>query len=231
MKIFDEIETITYLIKNKCSIARYGDGELKLCTGRSAKSQSFNEGISSRLRQILLSNDTKCLVGIPRIYNRADWPTVEKGRFWGRYSGVRYSGLYNSKKRYGSAFITRPDTNRAIDCKCYFDLVKQLWVGRHVFLVQGADTNFDKTGTMFNAALSVKVLRGPAKDAYSDYPAILARLLEDTCADDIIVLALGPTATIIAYELSIAGRQALDLGHLGQFYSHVHPKDTGTQYD
>ena len=36
--------------------------------------------------------------------------------------------------------------------------------------------------------------------------------------DDIILLALGPCATILAYELSNDNRQALDLGRVGMYY-------------
>lgn len=227
MKILDEFTTVQWLIKHRGSIARYGDGELKLCMGRSAKSQSPNPDMQKRLRDILQKPLFNCLVGIPRIYNRDDWPTKEKQSFWNRYSGNQFTALYNPKIQYGSAFITRPDTNSKLDSVEYFDLIKQLWKDRSVFLYQGARTRFNKTGTFFDTAISSRTYIGPATDAFTHYLEILDFIIDSTSDDDVIVLALGPTATVLAYDLTQAGRQALDLGHLGQFYAHIHPKSSG----
>jgi hypothetical protein len=42
--------------------------------------------------------------------------------------------------------------------------------------------------------------------------------------DNLLVISLGPTATVLAADLAREGRQALDLGHLGMFYAGIHPK-------
>ena len=36
--------------------------------------------------------------------------------------------------------------------------------------------------------------------------------------DSLFALALGPTATVLAYDLSLQGYQALDLGHIVKSY-------------
>ena len=61
LSIMNEWETIDYIIQNRCGIARYGDGELKLCLGSATKSQQFNPVLSDRLREILKSTQKKCL--------------------------------------------------------------------------------------------------------------------------------------------------------------------------
>ena len=231
MIIFDEFETVKYIINNKVSISRYGDGELKLCTGRSAKSQDWNPDIASKLRVILKSNLLKHIVGIPRIYDRNDWPTEAKRDFWNRYSGEKYSTLYNPQKKYHSAFISRPDTNAELDSQEYFDLIKTIWADRNVLLCQGVGVGFNKTGTFFNNAASLQILYGSATNAFSQYKEIYKDIIKATDRYTLIVLALGPTATVLAYDLSFADRQALDLGHLGQYYAHTHPKSKDLKND
>lgn len=226
LSIMDEFQTIQSLILMRGSISRYGDGELKLCTGRRAKSQPGGTEIRKRLCEILRKPVRGHLVGIPRIAGRHDWPTKEKGIFWNKYVGSPYKELYDPRIMYASAFITRPDTNIALDTPEYFDLVKQLWRDRPVLLCQGVGMGFLKAKPcLFDTAQNYTIYYGPPYDAYASYQTILNDLLEKSTEPDIVVvLSLGPTATVLAYDLCRHGRQALDLGHLGMFYAHVHPK-------
>ena len=70
MPVMTEWQTIEWLIENRGSISRYGDGELKLCTGRAAKSQPASPVIRERLCQILKQPIGNHLVGIPRVTDR-----------------------------------------------------------------------------------------------------------------------------------------------------------------
>jgi len=59
----------------------------------------------------------------------------------------------------------------------------------------------------------VKRILCPPKNAYKIYNKILERIeLEDK--KQLILLALGPTATILAYDLAKEGYQAVDIGHM-----------------
>ena len=40
-----------------------------------------------------------------------------------------------------------------------------------------------------------------------------------------MIVVLGPTATILAYDLAKAGYQALDIGHLGKAYDWLKRKE------
>ena len=60
---------------------------------------------------------------------------------------------------------------------------------------------------------SIKRILGPAENAYARYDEILNAVLE-TWQNELVILALGPTATILASDLSKRGIQALDLGHI-----------------
>ena len=228
MQIMDEYQTIHYLLANRASIARYGDGELKLCLGKSAKSQISDEMMQHRLKKILKSSDNaKCVVGIPRIYSDGDFVRMSerKGGFWKKYSGGRFSSLYNQNKMYGSAFITRPDAAPDIDKVEYYDLVKSIWRDRDVLVMHGEGTGFLKRISILETAKTYEVMQGPIRDAFSEHYNLMTMLLNSSDPETVILLSLGPEATILAYDLAEKNRQALDLGHMGMFYAHVHPKD------
>ena len=223
--ILDEIETIQHLLTTGKSLARYGDGELKICMGKDAISQPASPELTRRLREILKAEQDKVLVGVPRLF-----PTMpeKKMGFWLKYRSNHYLKLFDHSLMYGSAFVTRPDSAPAIDNPHYYNLVKLLWKGKRVLLYQGAGRRFLKAKPdLFETAKSHQVLYGPQYDAFSEYHTIY-NILDQAMRDfDLVVLSLGACATVLAYDLGQAGIQALDLGHLGMFYAHIHPKARG----
>ena len=92
--------------------------------------------------------------------------------------------------------------------------------GRDVVLVNGDNRRFDKDPTILAGARSVGLINVPAQNAFTEYGAI-KRACERHTKDTLFILAAGPTATVLAYDLSEAGYQALDLGHLGMFYARL----------
>ena len=66
---------------------------------------------------------------------------------------------------------------------------------------------------MLNDAKSVKRILCPAQNAYLSKSRIIEAIVS-LHTDELVLLALGPTATILAYELTTMGIQALDIGHL-----------------
>jgi hypothetical protein len=166
------------------------------------------------------------LVGIPRLDR--DFATDRKRDHWAQYASERYTTLCRQNKLYGSAFITRLDEIPAIDCPEYWDRVKEIWRGKSVVVLQGERKPFTKQADILDSALVVaKIIYGPITNAFSEYERLLEMMLAETSNDDVVILALGATATVLAYDLCLAGRQALDLGHMGMFYARAHGKQTG----
>ena len=54
-------ETIEYVIHNKCSISRFGDGELNIVSGKGIGFQSQSDKLTLALKAIL--HETKCVGG------------------------------------------------------------------------------------------------------------------------------------------------------------------------
>ncbi|MDE5662214.1 MAG: GT-D fold domain-containing protein, partial [Muribaculaceae bacterium] len=57
----------------------------------------------------------------------------------------------------------------------------------------------------------------PPKNAYESYDTILETTLRHA-GDRLVIIALGQTATVLAYDLAAKGLQALDLGHIDVEY-------------
>jgi len=226
MKIVNEHKTIDKIIQGRYSIARFGDGELKLIKGQQQMYQTPTFASARTLSEVMCSEVPNLLIGIPRLEN-------VKGKFWQRYKTNTYTNLYDPNKKYYSAFITRPDLIPEIDSNFYWCHMKTIWHRRLVVLLQGSERDFQYGADLLSNAAEVKTEYGPRKDAFDWRYTLLKQLL--VYPDDAIyILSLGPTATVLAYDLAREGRQALDLGHAGAFYSGQHPKSSnydGNDYD
>jgi hypothetical protein len=191
------------------SLARYGDGEFGLCAGRPIKCERGGESLTAWLRLILHAPpDAPCLVGVPNI--RSATPKIG---YWKKYE--RFAHPFLADRPYVSAFVTRPDSAPWVDQTEFWRMVESLWKGRHVTLVRGSCRSF--TSQDLTSALSVHEILGPPVNAWSDYDRI-----RDTVGSsgrtDIVLLSLGPAATVMAYELAARGLHAVDIGHLGMFW-------------
>lgn len=200
--VIGEVETLALVSAGK-SLARYGDGEFKLCRGHGIKSQRYDQTLRDRLRDILMDSG-ECWVGIPNI--RSETP---KASFWQPFAAM--SDLLTDRP-YASAFITRPDSAPWIDTSEYWQAVEQLWRDQDVTLVRGSAKSLSPDD--LSSARSVTDIVCPPQHAYADYDAILERIGTPKRA----LLSLGPTATVLAVDLCARGVHAIDLGHIALFW-------------
>lgn len=185
------------------SIARYGDGEFKLCAdGNGIKSQIGDPALAGRLRAILRESGD-CLVGIPNI--RSDTPKAE---FWGKHMAF---GRFLVDRSYVSSFISRPDSAPWIDTDDYWQRLESLWVGQEVTLIRGSSKSLIAEDLV--GAGRVTEIVCPRQHAWSEYEQLLERIGTPKRA----LICLGPTATVMAVDLCARGVHAIDLGHVGLF--------------
>jgi len=202
-----EEETLELVLAGQ-SLARYGDGEIKLCRGGSIRSQVFEETLGRRLREILLSSGD-CLVGIPNL-NRPTKP------FWDGFRGFDTTKLFDMKRLYASAFVSRPDSAPWIHTPAYWQRIESLWKSRHVTLVRGSGKSL--TAALLASAASVHEIICARQHAWAERAA----LLEQIGRPDRVLLCCGPTATVLAADLSAKGIHAVDLGHIGMWFKRQH---------
>lgn len=200
--VLSEEETLTRVLAG-ASLARYGDGEFKICNGSSIKSQEYRPQLARRLRDIL-KTDTGCMVGIPNIHSQ-----TPKAPFWKQYT--KFSNLLTDRE-YASSFITRPDSAPWIDTPNYWASLESLWKGQQVTLVRGSGKSLTADDLASSGATITEIL-APRQHAWDDYESLLERIARPTRA----LLCLGPTATVMAVDLHARGVHAIDLGHIGLF--------------
>ena len=198
------------LVLDGASIARYGDGELKMASHDAGiKSQCSDAVLSKRLREILIDSG-RCLVGIPNLHSE-----TPKMAFWGKHA--RYSRLLVDRP-YASSFITRPDSAPWINRPKYWAKVESLWRGRAVTLVRGSGKSLTAERLSEWGAGEVTEILAPRQHAWAEYRSLLERIGTPERA----LLCLGPTATVMAVDLCAKGVHAIDLGHLGMFAKKYH---------
>lgn len=205
-KVLSEAGTLEAVF-NGASLARYGDGELKIALGKDAKSQRCDAGLAKRLRAILVGPQTMCMPCIPNVES-----ATPKAEFWRSYLDDRFVKLYQPGRLYGSSFITRPDSAPWIDAPAYWQRMIDVWRDRDVVLVRGSSKSL--CAADLAAAKSVEEIVVSRQHAWADHPAIMARLAGEKRR---VLACLGATATVLAFDLAQLGVQCVDLGHVGMF--------------
>ncbi len=208
-RVLGEEATLDLVLKGK-SIARFGDGEMKIAKGGSCVSQVADKKLADELSAILLANDKQCLVGIPTMD-----PEGPKYKNWARYKHI-YPRQLSPKKEYVSAFISRPDSAPWINRPNYFDKLQKLWEGQAVALVGCGERSLKTEFLIETGAATVFFAQCPRRDAYAQIDELEAAVLRSKM--DRVILCAGPTATCLAMRLSRKGVHSIDLGHIGMFW-------------
>lgn len=207
-RVISETQTLLNALEGS-NIARFGNGEIQLALGNDCSSQVYSEDLGRRLREILKSPAIGCLPCIPNIATPGP-----KADYWRKYTRPTYTRLYDPRRTYGSAFISRPDSSPNKFTADTFALIRRLWTGKRVCLVTGTDkslTPIDVAGAAHISHITVA-----DRNAYAVYKDVVFRkMLEVEC--DIFLLCCGAMATVAADDLAKARRHAVDLGHIGMF--------------
>lgn len=211
--ITNKEETLRCLVNKKCSIARFGDGELGLIFGKGIGFQQYDPELAARLKDVLRSNQGDNLyIGISEWIFQSDF---------GRYPEYRVQylrkilDLLAPGKKYYSADISRfyKSTLDGQEALNQIKLIKSIWDGRDVTLIEGEKSRMGVGNDLLDNAKSIKRILCPAVNAFSYYWEIYQSVLETSSIDELVLIALGPTATVLAYDLFLAGYQAVDIGH------------------
>lgn len=99
-----------------------------------------------------------------------------------------------------------------------FQNLQRIWADRDIIFVEGALTRLGVGNDLFANAASIRRIEGPPVNSWDKYEEILAAALRVADADSLFLIALGPSAGVLAYDLYRAGYQALDIGHLDLEY-------------
>lgn len=210
--------TIEKIIKDRCSVSRYGDGEILLTQNRSSIGfQKNDQDLSARLIEILESQSDNHLVCVSDVFEGLDRYSRRAVRFWRTHFylyGHLWDKYLHKDRVYYNTFITRPyiDFKSKEHSAHWFELLKEVWKDRDVIFIEGEKSRLGIGNDLFDTARSIRRILCPPTDAFSRYDEIFQKALEQH-EDALYLIALGPTATVLAYDLYKKDRQAIDIGH------------------
>jgi glycosyltransferase family protein len=102
-------------------------------------------------------------------------------------------------------------------CGEIFKKLFSLWEGKNVVLVEGEKSRLGVGNDMFSNVASMQRVLCPPENAYAKYEHIKNEVLK-MGKDKLIVVSLGPTAKVLAYDLFLLGYRVLDVGHIDMEY-------------
>ena len=216
-------ETIEKIIQGY-SISRYGDGEFDIAfRKKELYFQEYDSELSKYLREILNSNLEKLLVAIPRTLIEIKNLKENEKYFWSRYYLKQKEKLeknISKEKVYYDSMISRfymPYINPKENIESIDKLIKY-FSNKKILILEGENTRFGLGNSLLKNSSEIQRIILPDRNGFRKYKEVIKFVLENFTRDNIILIALGPTATVLAYEFSKEGYQALDIGHLDVEY-------------
>lgn len=219
-KIASPEQTIDKLVNENCSISRFGDGEFDMICGVGMKYQKYDNILARRLKEVLDSKEEKLLIGINNVIdlkyseNYNDFANnFWKG--WLHNNKFKLLKLLSKNKQYYSSNITRfyIDYKDKSGVAEYVKNLRRIWNDKDVVIVEGEYSRLGVGNDLFDNINSIQRIICPSENAFEKYDDILNEILKID-RNKMIMLALGPTATVLAYDLYKKGYNAIDIGHV-----------------
>jgi len=222
MNIINDLKTLEKLTNEKLSISRFGDGEFfhlfnsnyKNASGR----QKCSKEIKLKLKNIINSDSKKILIGISGFLAKKD--EIENNfkdytPYMKKFIKKTIKNINNNypnllDKQFYSAEITRiTNSNHQEEMIKIFDnyFINNdfVFVGNKIVIKLIKNKFIDKFK-------KIQFLEVKKQNAYEDYEEILKNI-NKLGKNNIYLLAIGITATILSFDLSENGFIAVDIGH------------------
>jgi glycosyltransferase family protein len=220
-------KAIDRIVNEGKSLARFGDGEFATIAGRVRHrfQSEVDTGLGKRLQEVLQTPQENLLIGLADNYGSLEQYNEQAKREIRRYMKreVRreHAKLLNLEWTYYDTYLTRPyvmyaDNQTDAPAK-RFENLRRIWDGRNCVFVEGEHTGLGVGNDLFSNAADIQRIIAPAENAFRRYESVL-----DACRKQpegtLFLLALGPTATVLAFDLCRLGFQAIDVGHVDLEY-------------
>lgn len=235
LRLFDSWDTLRYIIAQGCSVSRFGDGELQIMQryleerGKDTQAledvdtfQRYDASLGRRLYEVWQApSDAKHINCVPYAFKDSSAHRGYTRIFFEREALMRMGevskvalehDLYDTN--FTRFYMGRHDI---ADYPAYIALMRQIWKDKDILFVEGEKSRLGVGNDLFAGARSVQRILCPATDAWACYDEILATT-EANASGRLVLIALGMTATILAYDLSLQGIQAIDMGHVDVEY-------------
>lgn len=224
IQVQDTKETIRYILENHVSVSRFGDGEYMVMNKKGNGFQNPDKRLGDRLKEVLNSNLPNHIVCLPYAFVSTKQMTNDAKNFWFPFCGSYKDFILkttNPEKTYYDTNFTRfyMDMKDKSKVNYIVEQLKKIWEGRPVFIIEGRYSCLGIGNDLFDNAKSIRRIICPSQNAFSKYDEILETATKIIPKECLILSALGMTATVLCYDLSQRGYQAIDIGHIDIEYS------------
>lgn len=217
-------DTIDQVVKHKKSISRLGDADfLLLLEEREVSYQNLTPEIAQKLKEVLACRDSRFLICLPDTivsqsrcsrFSKVHWK-----KFINTY-GKKLQSYFDQTYHYGNSNMSRvyiENKNKKIS-ESIFKKLKTIWQDKEVVIIEGEYTRLGVGNDLLDNAKSVKRIIAPHKNAFQKYNELKELLFSFSKEDTLFLFSLGPTATILCYEMSQLNYWAVDIGNIDLEY-------------
>ncbi|MEG0576545.1 MAG: GT-D fold domain-containing glycosyltransferase [Bacilli bacterium] len=228
-QIMSDFETIEYIEKFQPNVSRIGDGEMDIICNRNIGFQKADNNLANDLEKVLLSKRKGMLICVIDAINNdvIEELSYESRKFWMINLGLTFNKwrkYLHKKTCYGNAHITRPYIRYKNDklVALRFEKIRNIWNNKRVLIVEGEGTRIGVGNDFMDNASEIHRIICPNKNAYEIKNIIKNKIIEYNQKNnyDMVLIALGPTASILAYELLENQIWSLDVGHIDLEYEY-----------
>lgn len=224
-RILEGTKLLEKIVEDHSSLCRFGDGEFEMIRGKERPwFQKPNYMLSRRLEEVLFSEDDGINIAIAQNfvgfeqYKEDAADSIREYMFGDTRSEILR--LLDKQRYYYDTYVTRPyiiykDKKNADEI---FPLFKKIWNCREVVIVEGEYSRIGIGNDLMKNARSLSRILCPSQNAWDKYQEILHEVLCRVSRQSLICISLGPSATVLAYDLAKEGYQALDIGQLDNEY-------------
>ena len=223
LNIASREETLNEIMINNKSIARFGDGEFKIIFGLGIGFHKSSKLLKAKLLNVLNSNLNNLLIGINMPYHeyelslRPDFYIDYWKNYIKKYK-FKIIDLLNIKRKYYFALVFKYallfKNKKKFDISSYIKKLKKIWEKRDILIIEGYYTRSGIGNDLFINAKSIKRILCPPENAFFAYKNIIEKFKELKIPKNVLILiSLGPAASVLSYDLCKMGYQALDIGH------------------
>ena len=215
-------DTINEVTNRNMSMIRFGDGEIQMIRGKSLSFQQNRPELAEKLRIALQAEDEGLMITIPDIFDGLDKYERLSQEFWKDHllfcRKIYYANCHFNRK-YGNTSVSRCYSTLRDQSKSgeWFDLMKQIWNGKAVTVVEGAGSHTGVTNDLLKSTEKVERIICPATQAFSFYDDIF-NACKTIDRNHLVLLSIGPSAKPLGLSLFRMGYRVLDIGNLDTEY-------------
>ena len=234
LKIASPEESVQMIISDRLSVARFGDGEFNLAfRHRGIGFQEYNNGLAKQLLEVMIgSKKSAVAVALPHGYCNTSEDRFKTKVFWWSYVVRNQSYIRRFQNSVGKQKILDTNFTRVITelknkdkIHLIIENIKGIWKNKSILIVEGSGTQFGIGNDLLVKAAHISRIIAPAENAYTKINEIRQEIngfinSQQSLEDVVVLIALGPTATVLAYEFGEIV-QTIDIGHFDLQYEYL----------